>query len=44
MVAIRKEAQDSPELVRGAPHTLPVKRLDDVKAARELNLVWSDKQ
>jgi glycine dehydrogenase subunit 2 len=40
MVAIRKEAQDSPELVRGAPHSLPVKRLDDVKAARELDLAW----
>jgi glycine dehydrogenase subunit 2 len=40
LVAIRKEAQDSPELVRGAPHSLPVKRLDDVKAARELDLVW----
>ena len=40
MILIRKEAQDSPELVKGAPHTLPAKRLDDVKAARELNLVW----
>jgi len=40
MMLIRKEAEDSPELVKGAPHTLPVKRLDDVKAARELDLVW----
>jgi glycine dehydrogenase subunit 2 len=40
MVSIRKEAEDSPELVKGAPHTLPAKRLDDVKAARELDLVW----
>jgi len=24
--------------VKGAPYTLPVRRLDDVKAARELNL------
>jgi glycine dehydrogenase subunit 2 len=40
MMLIRKEAEESPELVKGAPHTLPVKRLDDVKAARELDLVW----
>jgi len=25
-------------MVKGAPYTLPVRRLDDVKAARELNL------
>jgi glycine dehydrogenase subunit 2 len=26
--------------VKGAPHTMPVKRLDDVRAARELDLTW----
>ncbi|CDZ76278.1 putative glycine dehydrogenase [decarboxylating] subunit 2 [Legionella massiliensis] len=36
--AIRYEAQSNPNLLRDAPHTLPVKRLDDVKAARELDL------
>ncbi len=40
MVAIREEAENAPEMVKGAPHTLPVKRLDDVKAARELDLAW----
>ncbi|WP_303904806.1 aminomethyl-transferring glycine dehydrogenase subunit GcvPB [Thiohalomonas denitrificans] len=40
MAAIRDEARDNPEIVTSAPHTLPVKRLDDVKAARELNLSW----
>jgi len=40
MVKINEEAINSPDLVKGAPHTLPVKRLDDVKAARELNLRW----
>ncbi len=40
MKAILKEAENDPELVTGAPHTLPVKRLDDVRAARELDLVW----
>jgi glycine dehydrogenase subunit 2 len=37
---IREEAKTSPELVTGAPHTLPVKRLDDVRAARQLDLRW----
>jgi len=37
---IRDEAYATPELVKGAPHTMPVRRLDDVKAARELDLTW----
>jgi glycine dehydrogenase subunit 2 len=40
MVQIREEAKQDPDLVTGAPHTLPVKRLDDVRAARELDLAW----
>ncbi len=40
MVSIRQEAEQSSEVVKGAPHTMPVKRLDDVKAARELDLIW----
>lgn len=38
MKAIRSEAEQVPDQVKSAPHTLPVKRLDDVKAARELDL------
>lgn len=38
MKAIRLEAENNPSQVKNAPHTLPVKRLDDVKAARELDL------
>ncbi|MDP3562167.1 MAG: aminomethyl-transferring glycine dehydrogenase subunit GcvPB [Legionellaceae bacterium] len=38
MTAVRLEAQTNPELLHNAPHTLPIKRLDDVKAARELDL------
>ena len=41
LVAIRDEARTDPDVVRGAPYNLPVRRLDDVKAARELDLVWS---
>jgi len=37
---IRDEAHATPELVKGAPHAMPVRRLDDVKAARELDLAW----
>lgn len=41
MEEILKEVRTQPELVKGAPHTLPVRRLDDVKAARELDLTWT---
>ncbi len=40
MVAILQEAKESPEQVKEAPLTLPVRRLDDVRAARELDLNW----
>jgi glycine dehydrogenase subunit 2 len=40
MTAIRQEAQTEPEKLRGAPFTLPVRRLDDVRAARQLDLAW----
>jgi glycine dehydrogenase subunit 2 len=38
MKKILKEAHVSPEKLTGAPFTMPVRRLDDVKAARELDL------
>jgi glycine dehydrogenase subunit 2 len=40
MIAILNEAKTDPALLKGAPHTMPVRRLDDVKAARELNLAF----
>lgn len=43
MIAIKQEAINEPEKLKAAPMTLPVKRLDDVKAARELDLVWQAK-
>ncbi len=43
MKAIRLEAQTDPALVKNAPFTLPSKRLDDVKAARELDLNYFKK-
>jgi len=39
---IKQEVRTNPELVTGAPHTLPVKRLDDVRAARQLDLAWKN--
>ena len=35
MRTIAREAAESPELLREAPHTRPVRRLDEVKAAKE---------
>ncbi|MBX9811350.1 MAG: hypothetical protein K2Y16_07040, partial [Burkholderiales bacterium] len=40
MKEILEEARKQPELVKNAPHTTPVRRLDEVKAARELDLAW----
>jgi glycine dehydrogenase subunit 2 len=41
MSQIQQEAQQEPERVRTAPHTMPVRRLDDVRAARQLDLTWT---
>ena len=40
MKEIQAEAETNPEVIKTAPHTLPVRRLDDVRAARELDLRW----
>jgi glycine dehydrogenase subunit 2 len=40
MIAIRKEAETEPAKLQGAPWTLPVRRLDDVRAAKQLDLTW----
>ncbi len=40
MVAIREQAASEPQLPQNAPYTMPVKRLDDVRAARKLDLYW----
>jgi glycine dehydrogenase subunit 2 len=38
MLTIAREAADNPELLHDAPHSSPVRRLDEVKAARELKV------
>ena len=40
MLAIAREAEEDPELVRGAPHDAPLRRLDEATAARKPTLRW----
>ncbi len=40
MIAIAREAKENPELVKSAPHSTPVKRLDEARAARRPVLRW----
>ncbi len=41
MIEILQEAESTPETLKKAPYTLPVRRLNDVKAAKELDIVWN---
>lgn len=40
MVQIQQESEKDAEFVKGAPYTMPVKRLDEVRAAKQLDLSW----
>ena len=40
MIAIKAEAETDAAKVKGAPYTTPVRRLDDVRAAKQLDLTW----
>ncbi len=40
MIEIAKLAEENPQILKDAPVTTPVKRLDEVKAAREPDLRW----
>ncbi|MBI4307471.1 MAG: aminomethyl-transferring glycine dehydrogenase subunit GcvPB [Chloroflexi bacterium] len=40
MRAIAREAEEAPDLVRNAPHTAPITRLDEATAARKPDLRW----
>jgi len=40
MAKILAEARTEPERVKGAPYSTPVRRLDDVRAARQLDVAW----
>jgi glycine dehydrogenase subunit 2 len=41
MLAILKEARETPELVKGAPHQTVVGRMDEARAARKPRLRWT---
>jgi glycine dehydrogenase subunit 2 len=40
MLAIAREAEEEPELLHGAPHNAPLRRLDEATAARKPVLRW----
>ena len=40
MLAIAQETKENPDVVKNAPHSTPVKRLDEAKAARKPILRW----
>jgi len=42
MKQIAHEAKDEPELLKNAPHQTPVRRIDEVRAARDLILKYKD--
>jgi glycine dehydrogenase subunit 2 len=44
MLAIAREAQENPDLVKTAPHSTPVRRLDEARAARKPILRWDPEQ
>jgi glycine dehydrogenase subunit 2 len=40
MLAIAREAKENPDLVKNAPYSTPVRRLDEARAARRPILRW----
>jgi glycine dehydrogenase subunit 2 len=44
MKAIAEEAENTPEIVKSAPHTTRIRRLDEVAAARKPVLRWKPEQ
>jgi glycine dehydrogenase subunit 2 len=40
MAGLLAESRENPERMKGAPYTMPVRRLDDVKAVRELDIAY----
>ena len=41
LVQIQHEAETDAEMLHNAPYTMPVNRLDEVRAAKQLDLAWS---
>ena len=41
LIAIAREADQDPEMIKKAPHTRPIGRLDEVRAARNLDVSFN---
>ena len=44
LIEIRDQARTDPAEVKAAPRSTPVRRLDDVRAAKDLDLTWQSKR
>ena len=44
MTSIAREAEENPDLLKTAPHSTPVRRLDEARAARKPVLRWEPKR
>ena len=44
MIAISREVEENPEILHSAPHDTPVRRLDEVTAARNPDLRWRSRK
>lgn len=42
MKQIHEEAEKNPDILKSAPHKTPVRRLDEVKAIKELKIKWQN--
>ncbi|MCX7021744.1 MAG: aminomethyl-transferring glycine dehydrogenase subunit GcvPB [bacterium] len=42
LLAIDREAAENPDLLHGAPYSAPVRRVDEARAVRELNVSWPE--
>lgn len=40
MIEIAREAEENPDILHSAPHNTPVKRLDEIRAVRQLDVRW----
>ena len=44
MTKIKEEAINNPDILQGAPHNTPVRRLNEALAAKQLKVKWSKKE
>jgi len=44
MIQIAREAEETPEIVKSAPHVTPVSRLDETAAVKKLDVKWEEER